>query len=823
MCHCERNELCNQSNGYCSGSCDRGYYMDKCPTKQLVIPGYTLATSSSVDHEYVGNPKKTVDGDFRQRPYIHCLHTARWQKEAWLKIDLRKIYNISYVKFWYRNDSNNPSLPNTRRIQGYTMSLSNTSKTPETCFQHNGNDNLPTIIENNCKGVAENVWIKTNKWFSDGVILEICEVQVYGCSYQESSGPCVRCNQCKAGCKDNGECDESGCKMSGYLPPYCKECKSGKFGKDCTSTCGHCSNDVPCNKVNGSCPENCAPGWKNTSDRKCNQECDNESFGLDCRYNCSGHCDGKVPCNKVDGLCQGGCEVGWINPYCNGTCRGGFYGKNCNRSCGHCLNKESCDHVTGYCPDKLCEPGYKKRKCDKECDNGYFGNNCREACSGHCAGNVPCNKTDGTCPGECADGWIKPRCNETCPNGFYGKNCTFLCGHCLNKRSCDHVTGYCPSGHCEAGYKFNEKKCDEECDAGTFGYYCRGNCSGHCAGNMTCNKTDGICPRGCADGWRDSSCREKCNVGFYGKDCQEECGHCVIPETCHHVNGFCPGQCELGYQGDKCNRECDVNFYGKDCQEECGHCIGPETCHHINGSCPGQCEPGYQGDKCDFKCDNGTFGLRCNFTCAQGCLSVCNKINGTCDQCQYGFVGIFCNITVADVQSEASTAAAAGIGAFMLILVIIVIVLALILARKARQKKEGDIALKERKQASNTENNIEDRLDNTENHAPVEENTEIEYIVTDNGQKKTLIRIADLGRIIKVFSMEENKKFTEEFKGIPYGEQQHIPCSLAKLQQNMPKNRYKTTFPCMFNMYQIMLLNCSLLIFLECKVSFAIK
>jgi hypothetical protein len=33
-------------------------------------------------------------------------------------------------------------------------------------------------------------------------------------------------------------------------------------------------------------------------------------------------------------------------------------------------------------------------------------------------------------------------------------------------------------------------------------------------------------------------------------------------------------------------------------------------------------------------------------------------------------------------------------------------------------------------------------------------------------------------------------------QGIPYGEQSHIPCDVAKLAQNMPKNRYKTTFPC---------------------------
>ena len=32
---------------------------------------------------------------------------------------------------------------------------------------------------------------------------------------------------------------------------------------------------------------------------------------------------------------------------------------------------------------------------------------------------------------------------------------------------------------------------------------------------------------------------------------------------------------------------------------------------------------------------------------------------------------------------------------------------------------------------------------------------------------------------------------------IPYGEQAGIPCTVGKQPQNIPKNRFKTTFPCM--------------------------
>lgn len=34
-------------------------------------------------------------------------------------------------------------------------------------------------------------------------------------------------------------------------------------------------------------------------------------------------------------------------------------------------------------------------------------------------------------------------------------------------------------------------------------------------------------------------------------------------------------------------------------------------------------------------------------------------------------------------------------------------------------------------------------------------------------------------------------------QAIPYGENPEIPCTVGKLPENMVKNRYKTTFPCM--------------------------
>lgn len=74
---------------------------------QLVEPGYTEAMTSST---YPGYPSsRTVDGNLSQR-MLFCSHTDAKSgiKEAWIRIDLKKIFNIALVELWYRNDSKYP-------------------------------------------------------------------------------------------------------------------------------------------------------------------------------------------------------------------------------------------------------------------------------------------------------------------------------------------------------------------------------------------------------------------------------------------------------------------------------------------------------------------------------------------------------------------------------------------------------------------------------------------------------------------------------------------------------------------------------------------
>ncbi|XP_056003127.1 neurogenic locus notch homolog protein 1-like isoform X2 [Ostrea edulis] len=952
--YCAGNKTCNHVNGSCPGSCQPGWQEtsdQKCNRDQLVRPRVTEAVSSSVG--WGGYPNKTVDGDKTQNPYTYCMHTATGQREAWLRVDLGDIYNLKSVKIWYRND--NPP-HNTKRLQGFSIRLSNTTipVPSDTCYQDPDDQTLPVVLERKCGGEARYVWFYTNRNNNDGVFLEICEVEVFGCQSSYYGRNCSeRCGPCggKKRCDNiNGSCPGS-CEP-GYKGPKCKTgCKKGFYGTSCSQVCGHCAKNATCDHVTGSCPSGyCAPGWKHTSNRKCDQECDDGRYGLQCKKTCSGHCAGGLPCRKTDGVCTGGCTDGWTNSYCNKRCKKGFYGTSCSQVCGHCAKNATCDHVTGSCPSGYCAPGWKhtfNRKCDQECDDGRYALQCKETCSGHCAGGLPCRKTDGVCTGGCTDGWTNSYCNKRCKKGFYGTSCSQVCGHCAKNATCDHVTGSCPSGYCAPGWKHtSNRKCNQECDDGRYGLQCKKTCSGHCVGGLPCRKTDGVCTGGCTDGWTNSYCNKTCEKGFYGPNCLRGCGHCKGNAKCDHVDGSCPSRkckpgwkqtsdrkcdqaCEKGFYGPncthvcghckgkakcdhvngscpsrkckpgwkqtsdrkcdqacekglygpncirgcghckgeakcdhvsgscssreckpgwkqtsdrKCDQACEKGFYGPNCTHVCGHCKGKAKCDHVNGSCPSrkckpgwkqtsdrkcdqacqkgyyglncrhacghckgmatcdlvngscppeQCEPGWKQTsdwKCDQECDNGSFGFLCNSTCSEGCFSICNKTSGSCDQCLTGYTGVFCNVSVSESgQKTAVNAALAGGVVGLIVFVIATILLVVIITRKTQKKKPTEIEL-----AETAEEKPERRADTTPGGSGyVEKNAEPNGSV----QRKTLMKIADLGEVIKSLSMEENEKFNEEFKGIPYGEQSHIPCDVAKMAQNMPKNRYKTTFP----------------------------
>ncbi|XP_021367656.1 multiple epidermal growth factor-like domains protein 10, partial [Mizuhopecten yessoensis] len=93
---------------------------------------------------------------------------------------------------------------------------------------------------------------KSYRYYSTtNAVLELCEVQVFGCPVNRFGSTCSGICHCGVGgCDpDTGLCDVTGCQ-SGWMGPHCsEECGSGKFGMNCNHTC-HCSQPG-CDRENG--------------------------------------------------------------------------------------------------------------------------------------------------------------------------------------------------------------------------------------------------------------------------------------------------------------------------------------------------------------------------------------------------------------------------------------------------------------------------------------------------------------------------------------------------------------------------------------------
>ncbi|XP_062591637.1 uncharacterized protein LOC134253143 isoform X1 [Saccostrea cucullata] len=420
-------------NIMCSASCH-----DK-PT--LLITNKTKVESSSlyVSGSYSGDANKTIDRNFNQS-YVDCMHTAPRQSEAWLNIDLGRVFNLKSVRIWYRSDRGAYS---TKRLSRFSVLVSNNSgwSVNDTCYQDSGNATLKTVLEVNCfhtaryvkiyakknidgdpileiceleiyggkdqntkrlKGVSifasyepvvtsytstvdkryqcykdpGNVTLDTelelnctrlaqyvtiyNDQMNDenGVFLEICEVEIYGCPRRRYVKDCTPCDTCKAECDVTGRCDMLGCK-EGYHPPFCKVCSPGRYGKDCKEVCGYCERNEPCNHITGSCPGLCEPGYYG---EKCLTPCTFGRYGEGCKGIC-GHCESNKTCNYVNGSCSGLCEPGYHGENCLTKCKDGWFGKECKERCGYCRGNKPCHHVTESCSG-LCEAGFHGENCE---------------------------------------------------------------------------------------------------------------------------------------------------------------------------------------------------------------------------------------------------------------------------------------------------------------------------------------------------------------------------------------------------------------------------------------------------------------------------
>nr|XP_022312542.1 protein draper-like isoform X1 [Crassostrea virginica] len=418
----------------------------------------TRVGSSSV---YQSNKASLAnDGDFTQN-IQRCSHTDDKPniKEAWLRLDLGDVFSMKSVKFWYRNDRGGANY-STIRLRGYSIRVSNDTTLPppeSSCYTDPGNVTLPTIIEKNCERTVRYVWIyQGNALEGDCPILEICEVQVFGC-------------------------------------------ETGRYGEDCSYTCDHCRNNASCEITSGVCDKHgCAdPKMAPPSCSQCLA-----GFGENCRRQCSPFCK-ENRCDINMGTCLLGCNDGYLGSFCNTTCRYGNYGDRCQKSCNHCLQNTTCHHVNGFCSSG-CKEGYKGEKCDTACSVGEYGKNCANHC-GHCFNNEPCNRFDGRC-NDCETGYHGFKCDKECSNKTYGLNCLDTCGACLDSSPCHHVDGSCPSG-CNPGWQ-TTPKCDAPCPPGTFGPNCINKCSGNCLHHAPCDKESGKC-KSCSEGWKNDFCNEK--------------------------------------------------------------------------------------------------------------------------------------------------------------------------------------------------------------------------------------------------------------------------------------------------------------------------
>ncbi|XP_065938709.1 receptor-type tyrosine-protein phosphatase alpha isoform X2 [Magallana gigas] len=241
-----------------------------------------------------------------------------------------------------------------------------------------------------------------------------------------------------------------------------------------------------------------------------------------------------------------------------------------------------------------------------------------------------------------------------------------------------------------------------------------------------------------------------CEVGYYGENCSRTCDHCKNNATCEVESGECDKfGCATGYiktsPSETCER-CKPDWYGEGCKLMCGHCLGSEPCHHVNGSCPRGCQDDYITDRCS------TYLL---------------------------------NVEVYNGNTPDLTIVFLIVGPFagLLVIVLCVLTLTCLLRQSGRKggKQNNDIC----------QDLIEQDPDDDESPETLDDT--ILYTTVQIRSKS--VKTTDLPSVIKTLEKDTDKGFTEEFNSIPYGEQSDINCTVGKLLQNIPKNRFKTTFP----------------------------
>ncbi|XP_056002215.1 receptor-type tyrosine-protein phosphatase mu-like isoform X2 [Ostrea edulis] len=403
---------------------------------------------------------------------------------------------------------------------------------------------------------------------------------------------------------------------------------------------------------------------------------------------------------------------------------------------------------------------------------------------------------------------------------FYGVNCDQPCPDRCQEKRCDVITGHCLG--CIPGYQ--GLRCNQVCGVQTYGLECSSSC-GNCSDGDTCHHVNGTCPRGCNEGVEGEKCQTLCRPGSYGKNCGQRCSeNCNVTNRCNRFTGECDGGCKPGWKTPTCQQECDGGIYGAACTQRCGSCLDNKPCHHVNGTCLNGCSSGYLSHLCNKRCGEKFWGVGCRDNCSTDCVNqTCRHDTGVCYQKKL----------TALPPDNGSSAVPVVAGILAAVFVIVIVLVAIVFLRRARSqstdKRESlhnenrrvlQTNIKSQLKASSSEftnlyaNTSEIKTDNNDSQrvngaslGKSEANTREDDVDIDDKiheenpygdldiKEETIadIWLSKLEAVIEEKRKDEDDGFKKEYATLPYGER--FPCNNAKLPENIPKNRFKTTFP----------------------------
>lgn len=469
-------------------------------------------------------------------------------KITWWYVDLGGLKSVGNIRIQFKDYGDEYTLRQMGRFAGFSLYVSNTTDRQRGYLCYKDGPELPPLDFNTSCITHGRYVIFYNERLSGtqypvgysttGVITELCEVTVTGCSkgvYGES---------CNKTCPDN--CMEHECNV---INGTCLECLPGWVGDVCdkdvlsankpasqyrtATNCYVCDANnavdgdiTTCMRTDdiGSTSQMKTTWWSvdlgdihriynvrlqfkdygdvfslrqrgrfagfslfvsNTTDKENGYLCYKngpELPTLNFKINCAVHGRHVIFYNeRLDGITY---PVGYVTEtvvteicevIVTGCSRHNIKENKCDMPCPDNCQEDRCNILNGTCED--CSPGFIGHYCNKSCENEMHGINCKDRCSGHCLNNVTCNFITGFCNNGCSIGYLGDMCNETCNVGHYGIHCTQSCSPNCHYGVCRHYDGACTCKPGWSGSPYCNKTITE-----TNGYSINDNKSSYIAG-----------------------------------------------------------------------------------------------------------------------------------------------------------------------------------------------------------------------------------------------------------------------------------------------------------------------------------------------------